>query len=257
MSTIKISGVIIASNAERTLRRCLESLAALDEVIVYENGSTDRTAEIARSFPNVRLVIGDFTGYGPTKNRAAEEARNDWILSVDSDEAVSPELIGSIAALDLSDTTVVYAVDRHNYMYGKHVRHAGWGNDWLPRLYNRSRFRYNDAMVHENLEIGHATPVSRLQGPLLHEAVIDLSQFLVKIDRYTELRKDSGARAYGPFGSLVKAAWAFFRSYVLQLGLLDGWRGVVIAYSDATGVFFRCMKCYARDLGDDPTRSGP
>jgi len=246
-SSIPVSGAIIAHNAEETLTECLESLARLDEVVVYENGSTDRTAEIAASFPNVRVEQGEFKGFGPTKNLAASFARNEWILSLDSDETASKELLDEMASMALDDPQALYEIDRHNYFMGKHIKHAGWGNDWLPRLYNRTVHSYNEAMVHENVIPQPGAKVQRLKSPIRHRAVEEISQFLVKIDRYTELRVQEGSKGYGPFVSLLKANWAFLRSYVMQLGFLDGWRGVVIAWSDASGVFYRCMKCYARD----------
>ena len=247
MSAIPVSGVIIAHNSAATLADCLTSLARLDEVVVYENGSTDNTAEIAAGFPNVRLEQGEFKGFGPTKNHAASFAKHDWVLSLDSDEMASEELINEIAGLSLDDPHALYEVDRHNYFMGEHVKHSGWGNDWLLRLYNRSCHGYNEAVVHENVIPAADARVIRLRGPLRHQAVDRISQFLVKMDAYTELRVEEGAKGCGPLVSLLKANWAFLRSYVMQLGFLDGWRGVVIAWGDASGVFYRCMKCYARD----------
>ena len=247
MSLQSISAVIIAHNSEETLTECLTSLLRLPEVVVYENGSTDRTAEIAEGFANVRLEQGAFIGFGPTKNKAAGFASNDWILSLDSDETVSAELIDELDALTLGDSKILYELLRQNYFMGRHVKHSGWGNDWLPRLYNRQAHSYNEAMVHENVIPLPDAPVQRLQNPIRHSAVERIGQFLVKIDRYTELRMEEGSKGYGPFMSLLKAKWAFVRSYILRLGFLDGWRGVVIAWGDASGVFYRCMKCYARD----------
>jgi len=258
MTLSSISAVIIAHNAEATLADCLRSLERLDDVVVYENGSIDRTADIARSFANVRLEQGEFLGFGPTKNKATTFARNDWVLSLDSDEEVSVELLDELATLDLGDALNLYEVLRQNFMLGKHVKHSGWGNDWLPRLYNRSMHGYNNALVHENVIPQPGAKQQRLIHPIRHRAVDEISQFLVKIDRYTELRVQEGAKGYGPLTSVLKAQWAFVRSYLLRLGFLDGWRGVVIAWSDASGVFYRCMKCYARDQRasqnwDDPS----
>jgi len=242
-----ISAVIIAHNSEATLAECLQSLAEFPEVVVYENGSTDKTVEIAQEFSNVRLERGAFEGFGPTKNKAAGFAANDWILSLDSDERVTPELVEELRSKDLGGSEHLYEVLRQNYFMGKHIKHSGWGNDWLPRLYNRTVHGYNEAMVHENVIPQPGANIQRLQSPIKHRAVEEISQFLVKIDRYTELRVQEGSKGHGPFTSILKAKWAFLRSYVLRLGMLDGWRGVVIAWSDASGVFYRCMKCYARD----------
>ncbi|MDG1462933.1 MAG: glycosyltransferase family 2 protein [Gammaproteobacteria bacterium] len=254
MSLNAISAVIIAHNSEATLSACLRSLERLPEVVIYENGSNDRTVEIARKFSNVRLEQGEFIGFGPTKNLAAKFSCNDWVLSLDSDEEVSSELIDELAALDLGDPKNLYKILRQNFFMGEHVKHSGWGNDWLPRLYNRKSHSYNEALVHENIIPLHDANIQKLRGPLRHRAVSEISQFLVKIDRYTELRMQEGSKGYGPLVSLLKANWAFFRSFILQLGILDGWRGVVIAWGDACGVFYRCMKCYARDQQKKATK---
>ena len=240
-----VSAVIIVRDAEATLADCLASLAFCAEVVVFDNGSADRTAAIARGFPNVSLYAGEFRGFGPTKNHAASLARHDWILSVDADEAVSPELAASLRAVDLADAGVVYAVWRHNYFMGRRVRHSGWGRDWLPRLYHRGRARLTDAAVHENLAWDTGVRVQRLSGALRHAAVRELGEFLVKVNRYSELRRRTRPVAIPAAVIVLRAAWAFWRTLLLQGGWRDGWRGLVIAWSNANGVFFKYMKPYA------------
>ncbi|HEX7082170.1 MAG TPA: glycosyltransferase family 2 protein [Gammaproteobacteria bacterium] len=245
MTIARITPVIIARNAAGTLARTLRSLETFREVIVYENGSTDATEQVAASFPNTRVITGDFIGFGPTKNRAASFAATDWILSIDGDEYLAPALVDELAALPLDDAGVAYAVKRHNLLLGKLVEHGGWGDDWLVRLYNRNRCRVNNAMVHEKVEVPRDCRVVRLDGALWHEAVTDVDQFLRKISRYSELRRGDGAKTHRPLVILCRACWAFFRSLVLEAGFLAGWRGVLIAYANATGTFFRHMKRYA------------
>jgi glycosyltransferase involved in cell wall biosynthesis len=255
------SAVVIVRDAEATLADCLASLAFCAEVVVYDNGSTDRTPEIARQFGNVRLHTGEFTGFGPTKNRAAALAGHDWILSIDADEAVSPELAESLRAADLSDPAVVYALWRHNYLLGRRVRYSGWGRDWLPRVYHRTRARLTDAAVHENLALDPGVRVARLSGPLRHAAVRDLGDLLVKVNRYSELRRRTRPVTMPAALILLRAIWAFLRTLLLQGGFLDGWRGLVIAWSNANGVFFKYMKPYADhavrgESGNDGQRPG-
>ncbi|MBL8225711.1 MAG: glycosyltransferase family 2 protein [Chromatiales bacterium] len=240
-----VSAVLIVRDAEATLAECLASLAFCAEVVVYDNGSQDRSAEIARRFPNVRLQAGEFTGFGPTKNRAAALASHDWILSIDADEAVTPALAASLRAADLTDPAVVYAVWRHNFLLGRRVRFSGWGRDWLPRVYHRTRARLTDAAVHENLTFDPGVRVERLEGPLRHAAVRDVGELLVKVNRYSELRRRTRPVVLPAPVILLRATWAFFRTLVLQAGFLDGWRGLVIAWSNANGVFFKYMKPYA------------
>ena len=250
---LPISAVIISKDAEATLGATLQSLRRFAHVVVYDNGSQDRTLEIARSFPNVSLHQGDFFGFGPTKNHAADLAETDWVLSIDSDERISPELLDSLAHADLSDPSVGYRVLRINYLRGKRVRFSGWSNDWLLRLYNRKGTRLTDAAVHEIVQPPKGGRVADLTGELSHETVRELSEFLVKIDRYSELRRGQSKRNLSPPLICLRSLWAFIRVYILQLGVLDGWRGLVIAVCEANGVFFKYMEPYVDRAEPDKT----
>lgn len=236
---------MISRDAEETIAATLESLQRFPEVIVYDNGSTDRTVEIARRFANVTVHEGEFFGFGPTKNHAAGLASNDWVVSIDSDERISDELFESVATADLSVNRVAYSVNRANYLRGKRVRYSGWGNDWLIRLYNRRTAAFSAAAVHEYVRPPVGGEVKKLEGDLIHEAVRELGDFLVKIDRYTEIRRRHSRRVIPPVLIFLRSTWAFIRTYFLRLGVLDGWRGLVIAVCDANAVFFKYMKPYA------------
>ncbi len=246
MSSIPISAVIIVKNAEQTLGPTLASLEDLPEVVLYDNGSEDQTLEIAGSFSNVVVHTGEFFGFGPTKNHAAALATNDWVLSVDADEAVTSELMKNILSLDLTDPQIVYTIHRHNYFMGKHVRFSGWGKDWLPRLYHRNTTGYTEAMVHENVLVPGGSREVRLQGELSHDAVREIGDFLVKINRYTEIRRrgQQKRRLSAPM-IVLRSLWTFVHTYLLRGAFLDGWRGLVIAVSNANGVFFKYLKPYA------------
>lgn len=245
MSLSDIHPVIIARDAAATLGAALDSLAGFGEIVVYDNGSTDGTPDVCRGYPNVRVVRGEFLGFGPTKNHAAGLAGGDWILSIDADERIGAELRASLEALELgADGRTAYALNRHNLLLGRHVRRGGWGDNWLVRLYDRRLCRFDDARVHEKVAVPPEVRVERLAGPLWHDAVTDIDQFLHKISLYSELGRDRGGRKRSPLGIAVGAAWAFFRSYVIEAGFLEGWRGLVIANCDAQGSFFKHMKRY-------------
>jgi len=245
MSLEYISVVIIARDAAETIGETLESVRAFGQVIVYDNGSTDGTQDVARRFENVRLVEGPFKGFGPTKNLAAGLADHDWIFSLDADEAVSEQLLVSIRGAELSDARVAFEICRLNYFMGLPVERGGWERDWLVRLYHRGSHQLSEAMVHENVDVHPDSRVIRLQGVIEHQAVREIGQFLQKIDLYTELRRESSTRTYPTGVIMVRAMWAFFRSYVIKLGFLAGWRGLVIAVSNFNGVFYKYMKIYA------------
>jgi glycosyltransferase involved in cell wall biosynthesis len=241
-----IAAAIITRDAAETLQKTLDSLRDFPEVVIYDNGSSDDTESIARRYSNVRFFQGDFIGFGPTKNRAAELAERDWILSIDADEQVTPELVTELAGTLLGDKQFLGEILRRNFMLGKEVRHSGWGGDWLPRFYHRQVHRYNDANVHERILPNDGAEVRRLQGAMHHDAVRELGSFLVKIDRYTAIRAADATSTLPVAVIYLKSLWAFFRVYILQAGFLDGWRGLVIAWCDATGVFFKYMRAVAR-----------
>lgn len=244
-----VAAVIITRDAEATLAATLDSLVRFPEVVIYDNGSRDGTVALAQRYRNVTVHTGEFLGFGPTRNRAAALATRDWIFAVDADERADTALVDAIDALRLDDLQQVCAVFRRNYCLGKYIRFGDWGNDRLVRLYHRTQHAYTNAAVHEKLQRSEHTRVVRLTGALHHAAVTDLRQLLEKINTYSEIRKDTSDRYYSPPVVFLKMHWAFFRSYVLRLGALDGWRGLVIAVSIATDVFFKYMKIYARRQG--------
>jgi glycosyltransferase involved in cell wall biosynthesis len=245
MSLSDIHPVIIARNAAPTIEKTLESLGDFPEVVVYDNGSSDETDSVCARFANVRFVKGEFLGFGPTKNHAASLASGPWVLSLDADESLSSQLKASLDAADLTNPGAVYLVNRHNLFMGRDVQRGGWGQDWLVRLYHRDNHAFSNVPVHEKIVVSAASRSFRLEGPLWHRAVTDVDQFLQKISRYTELRRGQPGRIYSPAVILIRACWAFFRSYILKAGLLEGWRGLVIAYAEGNGSFYRHIKRYA------------
>jgi glycosyltransferase involved in cell wall biosynthesis len=257
-SRAAISAVIIVRDAAATLGATLESLGSFPEVVVYDNGSRDETRTIATGYANVRVAEGGFSGFGPTRNAAAALAANDWVFAIDSDETVTDALRASLASADLTDPRVVYAVERRNFLMGRAVRHSGWGGDWLIRLYNRKQSAYDDAAVHESVRPRPGITVRRLHGYLDHDAVRSLGDFLVKIDRYTEFRRGEPPRMRSVLLIAARSLWAALKTLILQGGVLDGWRGVVIAWSNASGVFFKYMKPLAEERrARERTPSGP
>jgi glycosyltransferase involved in cell wall biosynthesis len=240
-----ISAVMIARNEATMLPAALDSLRGFAEVVIYDNGSTDGTVELAGRYPNVRVHTGPFLGFGPTRNRAAALARNDWVFAIDADERVSPALAQALDRVALDDPQQAYAVLRRNRMLGREVRRGGWGADWLVRLYHRSAQCYDDAMVHEKVKLAPQARVIRVGGALEHEAVRDIGEMLVKVNRYSDIRSKTVRRPPLPAFIVLRAFWAFLKSYVLKGGFAAGWRGVVIAWSNANGVFYKYMKAYA------------
>jgi glycosyltransferase involved in cell wall biosynthesis len=239
-----VSAVIIVKNAESTLKETLESLKDFREVVLYDNGSTDGTLALGALYSNVIIFEGKFEGFGKTKQAAVACSSNDWVLSLDADEMVTPELAEYLESWDPSqDSTIAVKVLRKNFLMGKWVKYAGWGGDWLVRLFNRDAHNFNDNDVHESIKLHSGSFVKKIPHAIEHNAVQELGQFLQKVDRYTEINRQSG-KTYPPSIILLKAIWRFLESYILKGGFLAGWRGLAISWSNANGVFYKYMKPY-------------
>lgn len=245
----KITPVIIVKNGEKHLKDTLLSLKEFENVIVYDNGSTDNTLNIARSYSNVTVIEAPFYGFGPTKNLAASYANTDWILSLDADESISPSLLYSLKKWPTDDQKKVGSVLRKNYFCGKNIKTNGWGNDWLVRLYNKKEHSFSESLVHESIISSNDTRIVKLKGPIIHQAINDVGQMLDKTQHYSELFATSEKAKCLPFGIIIlKTLFGFFRSYILKGGILSGWRGYTIAFGEAMGVFYKYTKVYQRAL---------
>ncbi len=240
-----ISIVIITRNAAATLGATLASVRNFSNVVVWDNGSDDGTLELAATHANVDIHHASFLGFGPSKNAACDLARNAWVFSLDADECLDAPLIEALANWSPDDQTRVGQILRENHFMGRAVHHGGWGNDQLVRLFHRDAHRFNDAQVHEKVAVSTQTQLVPLPGRVLHAAVRHVGQFLQKIDRYTEIRRESSDKTYPTPIIVIKSAFAFFRSYVLQRGFMAGWRGLIIAWSNANGVFYKYIKILA------------
>ena len=240
-----ISIVIITRNAAATLGATLHSVRHFANVVIWDNGSTDDTLELATAHNNVDLHTGTFIGFGPSKNAACDLARNDWVFSLDADESLDEKLIDALRVWPPDDPNAVGEALRENHFMGRPVRRGGWGNDQLVRLFHRGHHRFNAAHVHEKVQLENTTRTVQLPGKIEHAAVRHVGQFLEKINRYTEIRRETATRTYPMPVIVIKALYAFVRSYFLKAGFLAGWRGVVIAWSNANGVFYKYTKIFA------------
>lgn len=240
-----ISAVMIVRNGALTVERSLESLQSFPEVIVFDNGSTDGTLSIAKRFSNVRLIEGSFEGFGPTKNKAASFARHDWILIVDADEVVEPELAQHVLAAPL-DPTTIYLVNRKAFYKDIQVRYGGWNNEKIRRLYHRQHTQFTASHVHENL-VDDGMQLSELpSGSIRHYSYHSISEFITKMDRYSTLFAENhrGRKTASPFKAITNGGYSFFRTYVIKRGFLDGYVGLLIAFSHMATNFYKYMKLY-------------
>lgn len=240
----RLSAIVITKNNERTIARCIESLAWVDEIIVLDSGSTDRTPEICAALGAQVKVTADWPGHGPQKNRALDLATGDWVISVDSDEWITPALreeIGRAVRPGAEDHG--YAVPRRSSFCGRYMRHSGWWPDYVLRLFRRTSGRFTDDHTHERLVVDGR--IGKLREPILHEAITDLDQMLLKMNAYSsasaQTRAAEGRRA-SLITAIVHGVWTFFRTYVLRLGFLDGREGFMLAVANAEGSYYRYLK---------------
>lgn len=242
-----ISVVIIVKNGGTILERCLESLNSFEDVVVYNNGSTDDTAFIASGYPNVQLIEGEFIGFGPTKNAAAGFAKNDWILSLDADEILNEEIIQEIKALAYESKTV-YTLLRKNF-YKETEVHYCWGADEIVRIYNRKSTSYSDKQVHEHI-LTNGFKIEKLSNSFSHFPYQSISEFILKADRYSTLfaMDNTGKKDSSPAKAFFNSLYSFFRTYILKRGFLDGYAGLIIAFSHMATNFYKYIKLYEMNL---------
>ena len=239
---IRVSVTILTFNSARHLEKVLAALRCFDDVVVLDSGSRDETLNIARKFTNVRIFETAFMGFGPMHNKASALALHDWIFSVDSDEVVSPELAAEIQSLGANDGAV-YSVSLKNYFNGKWIRHCGWYPDRHVRLFNRKRTTFTNARVHEQIITASLKEIP-LQGPILHYSFSGSGDFLVKMQRYSDLfvEENKGIKNSSLTKAVSRSVWSFFKHYFIQLGFLSGREGFIISAANSQGVFYKYVK---------------
>ncbi len=243
-----LSVIVIAKNEESSIGDCLKSVAWADERIVLDGGSTDATVDIARALGARVEVAADWPGFGPQKNRALALASCDWVLSLDADEQVTPALRAEIEmTMKAPDAFSAYRMPRASRYCGRTLRHGGWWPDHVTRLFKRGQAQFTDDLVHERLII--TGQVGTLTQPLLHDTYTSLEEALDKANRYSTLGAQQAferKERSGLLKALAHGFWAFFRTYVLQRGFLDGGQGLLLAISNAHATFYRYAKLWLK-----------
>jgi len=223
-----LSAVLITRNAAAVLGPCLDSLAFADEIVIVDSGSSDGTRELAEKKKGVRVVQKEWLGFGRQKQFAVEQARHDWVLCLDADERVSPELAASIRAALAAPASPVYQMPRRNRFLGRWLAHGEGYPDWSPRLFNRMNARWSDDLVHE--KVLFAVTPGTLKGDLMHDSSDDLSTYLERQNRYTTLAARQAfeqGRSAGIFHLLCSPVVRFIKFYLMRLGFLDGLPGLL------------------------------
>lgn len=257
MATLTV--ITLTLNEEHNIGACLESARWADELIVVDSGSTDRTVAIAQSYP-ARVLDIAWEGYGKARNYAIQQASGDWILWLDADERVTPELAEEIRAIVGKDSPEVdgYAIARRAYFLGRWIRHSGWYPGRVVRLFRRGKACFSETRVHEQLHIDGR--VASGKHDLLHFTDPDLHHYLTKFNKYTSLAAedmDAAGRRFAVADLLIRPPFQFVKMYVLRSGFLDGLEGFVLAVLSSAYVFAKYAKLRERQrrtvsTGDRP-----
>lgn len=238
-----ISATILTKNSSKTISKTLTALSFVDEIIVLDNGSEDDTLKIASLFPHVKIHHSEFLGFGALHNLASGFAKNDWILSIDSDEVITKELKERILKTQL-DSNCVYSFAFQNILFGKKIRFSGWYPDRHTRLYNRKKTEFSDAKVHEKIIQDHLTEI-KFKEKIEHYSYLEARDFLRKMQVYTDLFYEQNKGKKGSFLSVVfNSLFAFIKTYIIKLGFLDGKAGFIIANYQAQTAFYKYLKLW-------------
>ena len=247
-----VSVITVTLNEEKNIGECLESVKWADELVVVDSRSFDRTGEIARKHTSHVHVI-DWLGYGETKNFALRQASHEWILWLDADERVSPDLAREIQSIVRSAPGghSGYRVARRAFFLGKWIRHCGWYPGYVVRLFRKEGAKFSTTRVHERLETGGT--VGTLANDLIHYTDDDLFHYFDKFNRYTSLAAQDVRQSGKQFSLadvLLRPPFLFFKMYILRLGFLDGVHGLILSLVSAAYVFTKYGKLWELERAD-------
>ncbi|MGZ3159818.1 MAG: glycosyltransferase family 2 protein [Burkholderiaceae bacterium] len=256
---VRLSVILITKNEAVNLKACLDSVHFADEIIIVDSGSTDGTLDIARAAGATVIEPADWPGFGPQKNRALDAATGTWVLSIDADELITPELKQEILqTISQPGAADAYEISRRSWYCGRFINHSGWNPDYVTRLFRRNTARFSDHLVHERLIADGA--VKKLKGVMLHYTYRNFSQVLQKVDNYSTLSAKQAyakGRRAGVGTAVLHGLWSFIRTYFLRLGILDGAQGLALAISNAEVSYYRYLKIWLLELDAAQQDSNP
>ncbi|HXG82537.1 MAG TPA: glycosyltransferase family 2 protein [Pyrinomonadaceae bacterium] len=242
---MKISVCIITFNEEKNIPRAIESVAWADEIIIVDSYSTDRTREIAAQM-DAKVLLRQWLGFAKQKQFAVDNAKFDWILSLDADERISPELkneIFQLKTLDAKDLADGYKIPRLSFYMNCAIRHGGWYPDWQLRFFNRRKGFWKDVLIHESFQIVNQARTGKLKGDILHFSIADAAYHHKMIgERYAPLaarQMFERQRTTSPLKIMTAGLTTFLQTYFVKLGFLDGLAGFCIARFAAHHTFLK------------------
>jgi glycosyltransferase involved in cell wall biosynthesis len=234
--------ILITHNEAANIRPCLESVTWADEIIVVDSGSTDDTVAIASEM-GARVYMHDWPGFGPQKNRALSYASKDWVFSIDADERVTTEQRAELEHAMKGGGADGYFCPRLSQFCGTFIHHSGWYPDYVLRLFKRGKGRFSDSLVHESVVLEGIS--ERLKIALLHYSYLTIDDVERKVNHYSEAAAQqmfqTGKRASW-MRAVSSGGWAFIRTYIIRLGVLDGKAGWDIASMNARTTYLKYRK---------------
>jgi glycosyltransferase involved in cell wall biosynthesis len=245
-----LSAVIITYNEEKNIARCIESVRRVaDEILVVDSFSTDATESICKSC-GVTFVQHPFEGHIEQKNFALSQARHDYILSLDADEALGPELEASIAAIKNDWKHDGYACNRLTCYCGQWIRHSGWYPDRKLRLFDRRKAGWGGINPHDRIIMAPGATIRHIPGDLLHYTFNSVAEHVAQVNKFSEIKAEGLFRKGEKINLLrlmLEPLFKFFKSYVVKAGFLDGWYGLIISANSAHAIFLRYAKLYEKN----------
>ena len=243
---VQLSVYILAYNEEAKISDTIKSVTWADEIVVIDSFSTDRTVEISKEL-GAKVVQVKFEGFGKLRMAGIENTSHEWIFSIDSDERCTPEAKEEILSTIVSENSKgIYFIPRRNIFMGKKIRFCGWYPNYRqPQLFKRGKMTYESKdLVHEDYRV--EGEIGYLKKSIIQIPFLTISEILQKMDRYSELGAekiiDKKKECPSIFNIIFRSLWTFIRIYILRLGILDGWAGFVIAFSNMEGTFYRYAK---------------
>ena len=240
-----VSVIIITKNEAHNIRGCIESVQWADQIVVVDSGSNDGTPDICREV-GAEVHEHDWPGFGAQKNRALGYARGDWVFSIDADERVTPELHAQLVAAMAGAGKEGYYMPRLSQFCGTFIHHSGWYPDYVLRLFRKGCGRFSDDLVHESVILQGRS--GKLSSPLLHYSYLDRADVERKVEQYASAAAQqmyAGGKSASRLDAPLRAGWAFFRTYCLRLGFLDGTAGFNVARMNACTTYLKYARLYA------------
>ena len=238
-----LSVIVVAKNEAHNIVDCVHSCSFADEVLVLDSGSTDGTPDLARQ-AGARVIQTDWPGYGPQQQRGIAAARGDWVLSLDADERIGPELQKEIVHALEGSQVDGYRLPRLSTFCGQFIHHSGWRPDYTLRLVRRERAGFTDHFLHAHMTVRGSK--ADLSQPIIHYSYRDLRDVLDKLDRYSSGNArdmaGQGLPVKGLGHALAHGFWAFFRTYVIRAGFLDGAAGLMLAIYNGECTYYKYLK---------------